>query len=74
MACWVGVDEVFVSTGGTLNAFCGPVRATASSANRFCQDRVTCNRLLDVSDFAPAWNGWVKVGVCSVNETVVTDT
>ena len=74
MACLVGVDVVFVSSGDTLNALSGPVRATGSSTNRFCQDRETCSRLLPVSDFAPAFEVWVKKNECSVKETVVTVT
>ena len=74
MACLVGVDVVFVSSGDTLNALSGPVRATASSKKRFCQDRETCSRLLPVSDLAPALDGWVNDDVCSVKETVVTVT
>lgn len=74
MACLVGVDVFFVSSGDMLNALSGPVRATASSANRFCQDRGTCSRLLAVSDFAPALDVRAKDDVCSVKETVVTVT
>jgi hypothetical protein len=74
MACMVGVDAVFVSSGETLNALSGPVRATESSAKRFCQAREMCSRLFPVSDFAPALDVWVMDDVCSVKETVVTVT
>ena len=74
MAWLVGVDAVFVSSGDTLNALSGPVRATGSSANRFCQVRETCSLLLAVSDFTRGLNVRLKKDVCSVKETVVTVT